>query len=325
MIGMGAKISRIEYYLPETILSNEDLERQHSDWKAAKVETKVGIRYRHIAAEDESALDMAEKACRKMLEHIDAGTIDFLLLCTQSPEYLLPTTACILQDRLGLRKDVGALDFNLGCSGYVYGLALAKGLILSGAAKNVLLVTSETYTKYIDASDVSNRSIFGDAATATLVTESDSEHIGEFVFGTDGSGAENLIVKNLSIRNSYKCPVDKFPQLYMNGPEIFNFTIETIPKLVQAVCSRNNLTQDDLSYVIMHQANKYILDFLISTIKLPKERCHIDLLNYGNTVSNTIPIALKDAWDHGSIQSGDKVLLAGFGVGYSWSALVMHI
>lgn len=325
MIIMGAQIFRIDYYIPDGILSNDELERQHPEWKAGKVESKVGIRYRHIAAENETALDMAEKACEKLFQSIDKTTIDFILLCTQSPEYLLPTTACILQDRLGLRKDIGALDFNLGCSGYVYGLALAKGLIVSGSAKKVLLITSETYTKFIDSSDVSNRSIFGDAATATLVVESEREHIGEFVFGTDGSGAENLIVNNVNARNNYRCPVGLAPQLYMNGPEIFNFTIETIPKLVDAVCERNNLNHDDLSYVILHQANKYILEFLISSMGLPKEKCHIDLVNYGNTVSSTIPIALKDSWDRNMIQPNDRVLLAGFGVGYSWGGLVLNV
>jgi len=322
---MGAKISNIAYYLPEQILSNEELVAQHQGWNAAKVESKVGIRFRHIASYEESALDMAEMACRKLFEYVEPDSIDFLLLCTQSPEYLLPTTACLLQDRLKLNKTIGALDYNLGCSGYIYGLALAKGLIDSGSAKRVLLVTSETYTKYIDEQDVSNKSIFGDAATATLVTFSENHHIGEFVFGTDGSGAGNLIVNNVNAGNSYQCPVDKRPELSMNGPEIFNFTIETIPKLIEDVCSRNQLGKEGISYTILHQANKYILDFLISMIGLPNDKCHIDLMNYGNTVSNTIPIALKDAWDRGMVKIGDLVLLAGFGVGYSWGGVVVKI
>ena len=316
---MGSKISKIEYYLPEKIITNDDLIAEFPDWNASKIESKVGIRQRHIAAPGETALDMAVKAGKKLLSDIDHKLIDFILLCTQSPEYLLPTTACILQDKLGLRRDIGAFDFNLGCSGYVYGLAVAKSLIKTKIAKNVLLVTTETYSKFLRDTDVSNRSIFGDAATATLISQSENEHIGEFVFGTDGSGADNLIVRNIGARSSYVCAPSLRPELQMNGPEIFNFTIETIPPLIEMVCQRNSLKIDDVSYVILHQANKYILDFLISAMKIQPHKCHVDLLNYGNTVSNTIPIALKDAWDRGLVGSGDIVLLAGFGVGYSWA------
>jgi len=322
---MGVKISRIEYYLPEFILSNNDLVQQHPEWNADKVEKKVGIRNRHIAANSETSLDMAVKAGSKLLAKIDRDSIDFILFCTQSPEYLLPTSACIIQDSLGLRKSIGAMDFNLGCSGYVYGLALSKSLIIAGMAKNVLLLTAEAYSKFISDSDISNKSIFGDAATATLICESDIDQIGNFVFGTDGSGAENLMVKNLSAKNSFYENNSLKPELYMNGPEIFNFTIETIPPMVEAVLQENNMSQDDVSYVILHQANKYIIEFLIKTIGLDKSKCHIDMLDYGNTVSNTIPIALKDSLDNGRIKSGDSVLLAGFGVGYSWGSTIIRV
>lgn len=322
---MGAKISQIEYYLPEKILSNEDLVLQHPAWNAAKVEHKVGIRNRHIATADETSLDMAVKAASKLLKDYDPETIDFVLFCTQSPEYLLPTSACIAQDRLGLRRDIGALDFNLGCSGYIYGLALSKSLIVSGLAKRVLLLTAETYSKFMPESDISNRSIFGDAATASLICESENDHIGEFVFGTDGSGAGNLMVNNIGAKNSYHCATGQEPELYMNGPEIFNFTIETIPPMIDAVLKKHALDKDDISYTILHQANKYILEFLIKSTGLKIEKCHIDLLDYGNTVSNTIPIALKDSWSRGLITAGDRVLLAGFGVGYSWGSTILRV
>lgn len=322
---MGAKICRIEYYLPESVLSNADLVAQHPDWNAQKVEKKVGIRNRHIALREETSLDMAVRAAQKLFASIDPNTIDFVLFCTQCPDHLLPTSACIAQERLGLRNNIGALDFNLGCSGYIYGLALAKSLIKSGIAGNVLLLTGETYSKFIAETDVSNRSIFGDAATATLISESDNDHIGGFVLGTDGSGAENLVVKNLGAKCSFSSPAGTKPELYMNGPEIFNFTIETIPPLVEEVCKKNSIVVDDVDYVILHQANKYILEFLIDTIGLDPSKCHIDMLEYGNTVSNTIPIALKDSWDKGIIKSGNSVLLAGFGVGYSWGSTIIRV
>lgn len=322
---MGAKISRIEYYLPGSVLSNKDLVDQHPEWNPQKVEKKVGIRNRHIALPEETALDMAVKAAEKLFVSVDPNTIDFVLFCTQSPDHLLPTSACIAQERLGLRTNIGAMDFNLGCSGYIYGLALSKSLIESGMAANVLLLTGETYSKYISESDISNRSIFGDAATASLITKSENDHIGEFVLGTDGKGAENLIVRNINAQNAFRLTDGKSPELYMNGPEIFNFTIETIPPLVEAVCVKNRIARNDVDYVILHQANKYIIEFLISTIGLDPSKCHIDMLEYGNTVSNTIPIALKDSWDRELIKSGDKVLLAGFGVGYSWGSTIIRV
>ncbi len=322
---MGAKIKQVEYYLPEGILTNEELEKAYPEWSATKLEKKVGIKQRHIAGPNETSLDLATKAAIKVLEKEDKDLIDFVLFCTQSPDYLLPTSACLLQSRLGLKTSIGALDFNLGCSGYVYGLALAKGLINSGVCKNILLVTGETYSKFIAEDDISNRSIFGDAGTATIVTYSDEDQLGEFIFGTDGIGAENLIVNGLSARNSYILKDVDRPTLYMNGPEIFNFTIETIPPLIQQVLSKNKLQLSGIDYFILHQANKYILEFLISEIGLDISKCHIDMINYGNTVSNTIPIALKDAFEQRKIQEGDKVLLAGFGVGYSWCSTIITI
>ena len=322
---MSAKIKQVEYYLPEGILTNEELEKAYPEWSATKLEKKVGIKQRHIAGPNETSLDLATKAAIKVLEKEDKDLIDFVLFCTQSPDYLLPTSACLFQSRLGLDTSIGALDFNLGCSGYVYGLALAKGLINAKLCKNVLLVTGETYSKFIAEDDISNRSIFGDAGTATIVAHSEEDMLGEFIFGTDGNGAENLIVNGISARNFYTLKDVDRPTLYMNGPEIFNFTIETIPPLIHQVISKNKLQLSEIDYFILHQANKYILEFLISEIGLDKSKCHIDMLDYGNTVSNTIPIALKDAFDKRIIQKGDKVLLAGFGVGYSWASTIITI
>ncbi|MGV8093731.1 MAG: ketoacyl-ACP synthase III [Mangrovibacterium sp.] len=198
MIKTKAYIKAISYYLPEKVLTNEELVREFSEWTVEKVANKVGIDSRHIAAKDETSGDMAERAAQNLFEewNVKPQSVDFVLLCTQSPDYFLPTTACVLQHRLGISTDSGALDFNLGCSGFVYGLALAKGLVLSSVAKNVLLLTSETYSKHIHPQDKGNRTIFGDAATASLISSDGFAEIGEFSLGTDGRGAENLIVKN---------------------------------------------------------------------------------------------------------------------------------
>jgi 3-oxoacyl-[acyl-carrier-protein] synthase III len=323
---MGSYIHSIEYYLPEKTVDNNVLSKEFPEWEADKILEKVGIRNRHIVTEKETALDLAFNAADQALKNFDRVLIDFVLLCTQSPDYYLPTGACILQDMLKLRKDIGALDYNLGCSGYVYGLALAKSLINSHLASNVLLIMAETYSKHIHPSDKSNRSIFGDGAAATLLLSSTQEKIHEFVLGTDGSGKENLIVKNGGMRlldSAKENLVENY--LYMNGPEIFNFTLDVVPDLVEKVLLKNNESLDSIDFCIFHQANKFILEYLRKKIKVDPSKFYINMLDTGNTVSATIPIALKVCLETGKIKSGDKVLLVGFGVGYSWGATVVTI
>lgn len=331
---MTAAIKKIEVYLPENILTNDQLKAEFPDWNIEKYEKKIGIRERRVAAKDETALDLGLKAAKKVLNGHNKNEIDALLFCTQSPDYFLPTSACILQEQLGLKTDTAAFDFNLGCSGFVYGLAIAKGLIAGKIARQVLLITAETYSKYIYQKDRSNRLIFGDAAAATIIGPCDTDSIGEFVLGTDGAGAENLIVKNGAARN----PIVENPKeteqlsgsictpnhLYMNGPEIFNFTIDRIPPIVRDTLQKNNVTIKDIKWVVFHQANKYMLRHLRDRIDIPKEKFYIDMYTVGNTVSATIPIALKDCFDTGKILPGDKILLVGFGVGYSWASTVFQ-
>ncbi|OCL82733.1 ketoacyl-ACP synthase III [Arcobacter porcinus] len=323
------------YYLPEKIITNEDLIKEFPDWTVEKVANKIGIDSRHIADENESIGDMAYKASQKLFKdyNIDKSEIDFILLCTQTPDYFLPTTACIIQSRLGLSINCGALDFNLGCSGYVYGLSLAKGLISGNMAKNVLLITSEAYSKHMHIKDKKNRTIFGDAATATLVSIDGNLKIGNFSFGTDGSGAENLMVKTGAFKFSEKIDYnekeaiekDYFPNnLYMNGSEIFKFTMDSVPNLVTDTLIKNNLNKDDINYFIFHQANKFMLDTLKTISKIPSEKFAYCMNDIGNTVSSTIPIALNRSINENKIKSKDKILIAGFGVGYSWAGCVLE-
>ncbi len=332
---MSVKIAKIEYYLPETIITNDNLEKDFPDCSSDKIEKIIGIRERHIVKENETAFDLALRASQKVLKNYHKGKIDLLMLCTQSPDYYLPASACILQDKLGLKTNIGAFDYNLGCSGFVYGLALAKGLIFSNIATNILLITSETYTKHIHPKDKSNRTIFGDAAAAIIIEKSEEEHIGEFVLGTDGSGYKNLIVPNGGLRNRYDINAKEIDDgsgsirtdnnLYMDGPEIFNFAINAIPKLVSETLEKNNTILEDLDYVIFHQANKTINEYLRKKIDIPKEKFYLNLLHTGNTVSATIPIAIKDALDNKLIKKGGKVLLVGFGVGYSWGGTIITV
>jgi len=332
---MSVKIVKIEYYLPKTLLKNNDLEREFPGWSSEKIENKIGIRERHIVKEDETALDLALKAAEKILKNYDKEKIDFLILCTQSSDYYLPTSACILQHKLGLKTNIGAFDYNLGCSGFVYGLALAKSLINSEIATSILLITSETYTKHIYPKDKSNRTIFGDGAAAAIIEKSEEEQIGEFVLGTDGNGYNNLIVPNGGLRNRYDPNAKEIDDgsgsirtdnnLYMNGPEIFNFTINAVPKVVSETLEKNNITLEGLDYIIFHQANKYMNEYLRKKINIPKDKFYLNLLHTGNTVSATIPIAIKDCLDNNIIKKGDKVLLVGFGVGYSWGGTIITL
>lgn len=329
-----AFIKAISYYLPKKELSNEELVKEFPEWSIEKVAQKVGIDSRHLAADDETAGDMAEKAARKLFEEyqIDPKSIDFLILCTQSPDYFLPSTACVLQDRLGIPKNSGAFDYNLGCSGCIYGMAIAKGLISAGIAKNILMLTAETYNKYLHPSDKSNRSIFGDGAAACLISSDGFAEIGNFTLGTDGSGANNLIVKTGASR--HKASTGKYIEdeeghiwyddyLYMNGGNVFNFTLEVVPTMMKDILIKNKLEKDQIDYYVFHQANKFMLNTIRKVCGISKDKFYINLLNVGNTVSSTILIGLKQSLQNGTIKEGDNVMITGFGVGLSWGGTVL--
>lgn len=332
---MRVYIKSIVYHLPENMITNPDIVNDFPEWSVEKIAAKVGINKRHVASENETAADLAYHAAKKLFAQDEStrDSIDFLLFCTQSPDYKLPASACILQSRLKLRNNSGAIDINQGCSGYVYGLALAKGLIRAQIAKNVLLLTAETYSKYIHEKDKGNRTIFGDAATATIISTSGIAEIGHFSLGTDGSGAENLIVKTQGsrypsqLKNIYFDDSDNpicSDSLFMNGGEIFSFTLAKVPQLIVDTLKSNDLKQQDIDLYVYHQANRHMLDFLRKKSKIEKERFYYCLSEFGNTVSNTIPISLAEAINDGSITNSSKILIAGFGVGYSWGGTVLH-
>lgn len=336
---MGASILAIDYFLPEETLTNADLSAQFPEWKIEKIRGKTGIDTRHIAGEGVCSSDLAVAAAEKLL----AGgatrreDVDFLLLCTQTPDYFLPTTACLLQDRLGLPTHAGALDFNLGCSGYIYGLGLAKGLVETGQASRVLLVTAETYSKLIHPGDRGARTIFGDGAAATLIGQDEAGlgSIGPFQYGTDGGGGANLVVPAGGMRKPRSADTALVrtdsggnrrseDNLFMNGPEIFTFTLKMVPALVAGLLSRAQISIEDVDLVVFHQASGFMLDHLRSKLGIPSEKFFVALEETGNTVSSTIPIALSQAASRGVLRPGQLVLAAGFGVGYSWGATLIR-
>lgn len=324
---MEAYLKAVSYYLPETLVSNEKLVEEFPEWTVEKVAGKVGINNRFIAAEDEFVSDMAVKVANKLFaEHdFDRSKIDFILLCTQSPDYFLPTTACIVQNALNIPKTCGAIDINQGCSGYIYGLALAKGLIASGTALHILLITADLYSKHIHASDKGNRTIFGDAASASIISKEGFAKIGNFDLGSDGAGAENLIVKNGAMKKP-KSNSEDFNQddhLYMNGSEIFNFTLEAVPGLLENTLAKNEIKLEEIDWFLFHQANRFMLNHLRKKLGIEEQKFLIFMENCGNTVSSTIPILLSESLKNNTIGANQKLLLAGFGVGYSWGGTVL--
>lgn len=329
-----AYIKAISYYLPERVVTNEELVKEFPEWSVDKVAQKVGVDSRHLAAENETAGDMAEKAARRLFEEyiIDPQSIDFLMLCTQSPDYFLPSTACVLQNRLGIPITAGAFDYNLGCSGCIYGMAMAKGLIAAGIAKNVLLLTAETYNKYLHPHDKSNRSIFGDGAAACLISTEGFAKIGEFVLGTDGLGANNLIVKTGASRckrqtgesvEDSEGHIWRDDYLYMNGGAIFNFTLNAVPAMMKELLEKSGWEKEQIDYYVFHQANKFMLSTIRKVCMLPRDKFYMDMAHVGNTISSTILIGLKESLKNGDIHDGMKVMCCGFGVGLSWGGTIL--
>ena len=327
---------KIAYYLPEKVLHNAELAALYPGWTEEKIASKTGIVSRHVAASGETALDLAERAAEKLfsVHSIDPKTVDFILLCTQSPDYKLPSSACILQHRLGVPKSAGALDFDLGCSGFIYGLSLAKGLVAGGMAARVLLLTAETYTKYIHPMDKSVRTIFGDGAAATLVDAEWAGRIGGFVFGTDGAGADKLIVRTGGAREAVDADAAETADasgnvrtrndIFMSGPDIFNFTLDVVPQTMEKVCAINGIDVKDVDLFVFHQANKFMLDTIRAVNMIPSAKFYVDMEDTGNTVSSTIPIALSRAMEKKVLAPGMVVMVMGFGVGLSWGATVVR-
>jgi 3-oxoacyl-[acyl-carrier-protein] synthase-3 len=337
---LRAAIKGIASYLPAEKLTNEQLAEQFGDWHASQILSKTGVAVRGVAAKDECASDLGVAAAQRLFDEgmCSPDEIDFLIFCTQSPDYFTPTTACLIQDRLGLRTSCGAVDINQGCSGYIYGLALAKSLVEAGTARTVLLVTADTYTKFINRRDRSLLTLFGDGAAATLVraVEAESELIGPFVLGTDGRGANQIIVKAGGLRHAPTADtaIEKEDSsgnwrsdqnLFMDGGDVFSFALRTVPPTLQQLLEKSGLTLEQIDFMIPHQANKFVLERLRAKLKFPAKKFWIDMEQSGNTVSSTIPIALESAMQKGRVKKGDRVALVGFGVGYSWGATMIEI
>jgi 3-oxoacyl-[acyl-carrier-protein] synthase III len=321
---MKVKIDSNIYYLPEKKENNESLKLDNPDWDMLKISDKTGVFTRSIASIHQTAVDLAFEAGSRLLKDSSCKKgIDLVVLVTQSPDYVLPTSACILQDRLGLSKKCMAFDINLGCSGFIYALSVVGSLIESGVAKKGLILCSDTYTKYIDKSDRTCRPIFSDGASATLLTASDSNNIGPFVFGTDGGGYDKLIVRKGGAREPHMSSNSSHGTLDMRGADVFLFTLSSVPICINELLDKSKLDIEDIDLFVFHQASQLVLENLIRSMSLNEDKVFINLKDVGNTVSASIPIALKDAETKGRLKNGDTVMLVGFGVGLSWGATLV--
>jgi 3-oxoacyl-[acyl-carrier-protein] synthase III len=314
------KIRAIEYYLPERAITNDFLESE-CGIDPGFLANKVGISTRYAAGPEEAPSDMAVAAAEKLLRLHSVGrqAIGLLMVCTQNPDYRLPTTACIVQHKLGLGTGCIAFDVNLGCSGFTYGLCIAGNFIKAGMVDAALIVMVDQYSKTIDYDDKNTAALFGDAASAILLAPAEhSFGVVDQVLGTDGSGAENLILYNSGIVST----PGKGDRLFMNGRKIIEFSLSAVPACVEELLARNKISAKDVKHFIFHQANEYMLRKIQKRMGIPDEKMIIDVKDYGNTVSSTIPIALKNLQDRTPLRRGDLLVFVGFGVGYSWGSVL---
>lgn len=313
-------INEVEYFLPLNKENNLKFLNKIGKNKivSKKIINKIGIKNRRVAEKNIYSNNLAIKSAKKVLKKQNKESVDFLIYCTQTPDYLIPTNACILQDQLKLKKKIGAFDINLGCSGYVYSLSIAKSLIISGQANNILLITSDTYSKFIKKDDLSTRLIFSDSSTSTFISSKKTKNsykILNSTYGTDGSGHKDFILKNFGTKFRDKTSKDG-NYIKMNGASIFNFTLKEIPTAITHFLKKNNLKLNKIDHFIFHQANEFIIKNLQKKMKILKKKVIIDVKDIGNTVSGTIPIVLNK--HKKDIKKGSLILLVGFGVGLSW-------
>ncbi len=331
---MQSRILGIHGHLPERIESNDDLAAANPDWDMERIAGLTGIVSRHIAAEDETAADLGFHAAKGLLERqlTPIDQIDYLIVSNQTPDHLLPSDACLLQDRLGLGNHIGAVDIRLGCNGFVCGLQMANALVESSAARNVLLITAETYSKLIHPKDRTSRGLFGDGAAAALIGASNGVgSIGSFVTGTDGSGGKSLSLPSGGFRlpRSEATAVEvtddhgsvrSQDHLQMDGQSMFMLALDNVPKAIAKLLKTAEITVDDVDWWVFHQANRFMLENLAKCSQIDEAKMVFHLETLGNTVSSSIPLAINRYVESGRIESGQRLVLIGFGVGFSWTA-----
>ncbi len=310
---------------------------QNPSWDMDKATERSGVLSRPIAPEGITALDLAYQAVKNLLQanpEVLVG-IDGLIFCTQTPDYLLPSNSNLLHGLLDLPSHVMAFDINHACSGYPYAIGIAKSLVTAGMATRVLVITADTYSRLIHPLDRSVRPLFGDAASASVISNSDSLTIDDQSFGTTGKLASRFIVENGGMRHSQKnvsevhldssLRVRSPDHIQMDGMGVLSFFNKVVPVSIKEILVRNKLDIQDVTYFVLHQASQLALDSLRKSLGVPSEKVIIDMSDTGNLVSSSIPVVLKRAVNRGLLKKGDRIILGGFGVGLSWGTVLATV
>jgi len=312
-------------YLPEHVMTNADLERivdTSDEW----IVSRTGISERRVVAEGESTSDLAARAGRIAMERAGLGPddIDLLLLGTTGPDYIMPSTACMTQAKLGLTCP--AVDMMAACSSWIYALSSGAAAIESGRANTVLVIGAEALTRLIDFTDRSTCVLFGDGAGAVVLGVSEEPGVETVVLGADGTGAEQLIIPaGGTVAPATAERVEAHDQyVKMNGSEVFKFAVRVIPKATKQALEASGHSIGDLAWLVPHQANKRIITTIEERLGIPDDRVYLNLSHTGNTSAASIPMALDDLYTSGRLAPGDLLALVGFGAGLTWGAAVVR-
>lgn len=318
---------------PEKIVTSEEI----VEWNGQKIDfitSKIGVKQRHFLSETETTTSLAKIACDNLFSkspELSREDVEFLILVTQNNDYTLPHGSAILQDTLGLGTQTACFDVNLGCSGYVYALSIAKGFAIANGLNNGIVVTCDPYSKVMSKTDTNVLSLFGDAATATWVSNKGGAKILNTDFGTLGANFRDLIIENGGTQNTAAgiFPSEELSEegwnLKMNGRGIFNFMMEKVPETIDVCLKKNSLLKEDIDLFLFHQASHFMLSTLINGLSLPTEKAPINVERVGNTVSSSIPILLEENLFSSNEKPSRHILLCGFGVGLSWATTVLEV
>jgi 3-oxoacyl-[acyl-carrier-protein] synthase-3 len=332
----GMAVKGIAAAVPKQLETVQDLARIFGEQDSAKIAQITGVSTRHIASPAQCTSDLCCAAADTLLKHLkwDPASVDALLFVSQTFDYILPATSCTLHERLCLSKGCAAFDISLGCSGYIYGLWVASSLVVTGC-RRILLLAGDVSSKTTGVRDRSTRPLFGDAGTATAI-EADEQGIVHFELGTDGTGHRHLIIPAGLFRNPHSSGTSVATErengnvrsdevLYMNGAEIFTFTLREVPPLLTRILERSGWPKTEIDAFVFHQANKYMLDYLAKRMQITPDKMPLSLEHFGNTSSASIPLTITQSLK-GDLETGRKrLILAGFGVGFSWGAAALDI